>query len=316
MSSRVGSAMNTLVHSALNTLSSRQSPPALPRIPAETPSAPAASAITAKPADAAAAGNLPPGAVPYLKGAGMYVPPGTANGPVEVDGCQLSVVSEKTDNRELRTDNSSPIPVKNHLRKPPQPLTLEDVLDQFRLYELRPLLLGRFCVQWLQHQPELAKEQQLARGEALKKIREGLAKQDQISLAARLDRFIACYWIAMELGWNDACKLRYAAIRELLPLFGRNAATEEYVLRPERAEATRALWARMVSDHLTAETVRSEVRRIRPPQTVRMHGRSGRLAAIRRDTQRLKAREDLLAVIRFAQERMERLGLVDKTVVA
>ena len=130
---------------------------------------------------------------------------------------------------------------KTHTRKPPQPTTLELVLEQFRLYELRPLSIGKFCVEWLAHQPELPPDQQIPRGEALKRIREGLARQDQVSFAARLDRFIACYWIAAELGWTAAWKLRYAAIRELLPLFGRNAATEEYCLRPDKAEATRAV---------------------------------------------------------------------------
>jgi hypothetical protein len=200
------------------------------------------------------------------------------------------------------------LPLKAHGRKPPQPATLEIVLEQFRLYELRPLTIGKFCVQWLQHQPELAADKQLPRGEALRRIREGLAKQDQVTLAARLDRFIACYYVATVLGWEDAWKLRYAAIRELLPLFGRNAALEEYELRPERAAATRALWSRMLAEHLTAEAVRAEVRKIRPPQVLRLHGRSGRLATIRRDLKRLKAREDLLEVIRLAQEYLERMG--------
>jgi hypothetical protein len=208
------------------------------------------------------------------------------------------------------------IAVKAHGRKPPQPPTLDVVLEQFRLYEQRPLTIGKFCVQWLRHQPELERDKQLARGEALRRIREGLAKQDQVTLAARLDRFIACYFVAQSLGWEVAWKLRYAAIRELMPLFGRNAATEEYVLRPELAEVTRALWARMLAEHLTADVVRKEVGRIRPPKVFRLHGRSGRLAAIRRDLKRLKVQEDFLEVIRLAQEGLARLGVKAETAIA
>jgi hypothetical protein len=207
--------------------------------------------------------------------------------------------------------------VKTHTRKPPQPTTLEVVLEQFRLYELRPLSIGKFCAEWLAHQPELPADQQLPRSEALKRIRTGLAQQDQVTLAARLDRFIACYWIATELGWTSAWKLRYAAIRELLPLFGRNAATEEYCLRPDKAEATRALWNRMLDEHLTAIAVRDEVRKIRPPKAVRMHGRSGKLAAVRREmlriVARLKDRGAVLEWIRLGQERLDKLGLGEES---
>jgi len=260
----------------------------------------------------AAAKDLPAGAVPYAKGAGYHVPPGTANGPVEASDERLGA----EDPSSLASNPSSLIPVKAHGRKPSQPITLEVVLEQFRLFELRPLTIGKFCVQWLRHQPELAAEEQLPRGEALRRIRQGLVQRDQVSMAARLDRYIACYFVALALGWDDGWKLRYAAIRELMPLFGRNAATEEYVLRPERERATRGLWARMVAERLTAETVRGEVRKIRPPKSFRLHGRSGRLATIRRDLQRLKAPEDLLEVIRLAQERLARLAPASERAVA
>jgi hypothetical protein len=128
-------------------------------------------------------------------------------------------------------------------------------------------------------------------------------------LAARLDRFVACYWIATALGWDDAWRIRYAALRELLPLFGRNAATEEYCLRPSLAAATRALWARMVAEKLPAAAVHEEVQKIRPAQVVRMHGQAGRFAVVKRELLKLRGRDDLLAVIRLAQERLERLGM-------
>jgi hypothetical protein len=259
-----------------------------------------------KPAVAGAAD--PPGAVPYRKGAGVFVPPGASTGPIVIGDGRPAEAKDAERGDTGKGDAETKIQVKAHPRKPPQAPTLEIVLEQFRLYELRPLPIGKFCVQWLQHQPELDADKQLPRSEALRRIREGLAKRDQVSLAARLDRFIACYWIATALGWDNACKLRYAAIRELAPLFGRNAANEEYVLRPERAERTKALWARMLSEHLTAEAVRAEVRKIRPPQVLRLYGRSGRLATIRRDLKRLKAREDFLEVIRIAQDYLERMG--------
>ena len=192
---------------------------------------------------------VPPAASPQVK----HAAPAAGGDPIvrtRVEKYGGAIAPETTDQVltavVVRRPGASPEPkapasdvttVKTHTRKPPQPTTLEVVLEQFRLYELRPLSIGKFCAEWLAHQPELPADQQLPRGEALKRIRTGLAQQDQVTLAARLDRFIACYWIATELGWTSAWKLRYAAIRELLPLFGRNAATEEYCLRPDKAKA-------------------------------------------------------------------------------
>ena len=69
------------------------------------------------------------------------------------------------------------------------------------------------------------------------------------------------------------------------------------------------MWGRMVDEHLTAIAVRDEVRKIRPPKSIRMHGRSGRLAVLRREVQRLRVRDELLALIGMAKERLEKLGL-------
>ena len=62
----------------------------------------------------------------------------------------------------------------------------------------------------------------------------GLVAQQQMGMAGRVDRFLASFYVAKELGWQAAWKLRYAAIRELLPLFGRNAASETYTAPPPR----------------------------------------------------------------------------------
>lgn len=242
---------------------------------------------------------------PHRKGGGYYVDPApgsVADIPVKRPG----PLPEPAAPRPADTV------VKTHTRKPAEPTTLEVVLDQFRLHELRPLSLGKFCWEWLTHQPEFSEAEQLTRSEALVRIREGLVRQQQISHAARLDRFILVYWIATELGWASAWKLKYAAIRELQPMFGRNAANEEYCLRPDKAEVTRELWGRMLAEHLTAEQVRAEVAKIRPPKgkrkTVRIDGRAGRLVALRREVNRLKAREDLLTAMAFIQERLAKLG--------
>ena len=284
---------------------SRQAPPTTPQTQPGPSRSPAAAHATLKSEDRAPAGfcpaaatqAVPEGTVPFKKGAGYRVPPDAAVGPVVKPPASMRV-----------DPPAGGIPVRAHGRVPPQPKTLDTVLEQFRLYELRPLSLGKYVVDWLAHQPELPEAEQLPRGEALRRVRFGLVQQNQVTLAARLDRFVACYWIAMEFGWDDACRLRYAAIRELLPLFGRNAATEEYELRPEKAAATRALWGRMLAEKLTSDAVRAEVRKIRPPQVLRLRGRSGRLAATLREIKRYRAQEDLLAIIRQAQEQLERLG--------
>jgi hypothetical protein len=198
--------------------------------------------------------------------------------------------------------------VEGHPRKLPEPPTLVIVLREFRLHENRPLALGRFVAEWLAHQPDRPADGQLTRAEALRTIRDGLVAQQQLGLAGRLDRFLCSFYVARELGWQAAWKLRYAAIRELLPLFGRNAATEEYELRPRVAAATKDLWARMERDRLTGEQVRAEVRRLLPRRTVALHGAAGRLAMFRRELARLKSRDDLLAVLRLVEERLALLG--------
>ena len=199
--------------------------------------------------------------------------------------------------------------VEGHPRKLPEPPTLAIVLEQFRIHENRPMALGRIVAEWLSTQPDRPADAQLTRSQALREIRMGLVAQQQLGLAGRLDRFLASYYVARELGWQAAWKLRYAAIRELLPLFGRNAASEVYELRPRVAAATRILWQRMIDDRLTAHQVREEVRRLMPRRTLAIDGAARHLAAVRREVARLKSREDLLAVIRLAEERLARLGL-------
>ena len=198
--------------------------------------------------------------------------------------------------------------VEGHPRKLPEPPTLAIVLREFRLHENRPLALGRFVAEWLAHQPDRPADGQLTRAEALRTIRDGLVTQQQMGMAGRLDRFLCSYYVARTLGWQTAWKLRYAAIRELLPLFGRNAATEEYELRPRVAAATQDLWVRMERDRLTGEQVRAEVRRLLPRRTVALQGAAGRLAMFRRELARLKSRDDLLAVLRLVEERLAMLG--------
>jgi hypothetical protein len=199
--------------------------------------------------------------------------------------------------------------VEAHPRRLPEPPTLAIVLEQFRIHENRPLALGRFVSEWLAHQPDRPADAQLGRSEALRAVRMALVAQQQVGLAGRVDRFLASYFVARELGWQAAWRLRYAAIRELLPLFGRNAATEVYELRCNKAAATRVLWQRMCDEHLSAQQVRDEVRRLVPRRSLALAANS-RLAILRREVARLKSRDDLLAVIRLVEERLARLGVV------
>jgi hypothetical protein len=178
--------------------------------------------------------------------------------------------------------------------------TKEDVLEEFRRADLRPLWVGRAAYLWSEGEPDRAK--------ALKELKVDLVAEDMVTAAGRLDQFITIYWVARLLGWDEAQGLRVAAIRELRRLVARNAATEEFALRRQCDRPARALWARMVRDRLTAAAVKAEVDRIRPPKPgLKTHGRAGAMVKFFKQLAALKKKEDLLEALRIVQERLTAL---------
>jgi hypothetical protein len=176
------------------------------------------------------------------------------------------------------------------------PLTLAALVNMYRVAGLRPLRLGKFTYLWIKRQPD--------RSQALKEVKAALVADDQIGEAGRVDRFLAVYWIARLLGPDDAQQMRMAAIRELRPLVARNMANEEWGLRTSCEPAARALWSRMVSERLTAAAIRSEVRKIRPSRSLKMHGRRGAFVKLLKEVARLKRQEEISELFRLIQEKL------------
>jgi hypothetical protein len=186
--------------------------------------------------------------------------------------------------------------------------TKQDVLEEFRRADLRPLWVGRVAYLWSEGEPD--------RAAALKQLKTDLVSEDMVSAAGRLDQFITIYWVARLLGWDEAQGLRVAAIRELRRLVARNAATEEFAIRRQCVGPARHLWARMAREKLTAAAVKAEVDAIRPakPSSVKMHGRAGAVVKLLREVGRLRKADDLIELIRAAQQRLEAIRPVSTAV--
>ena len=93
--------------------------------------------------------------------------------------------------------------------------------------------LGKVSAAWIAAQPD--------RAQALKDLKAALVAADLATAAGRVDRYVALFWVAYLLGWDEAQELRVAAIRELSRLVARNSATEEYAIRRGLEAPTRAL---------------------------------------------------------------------------
>jgi len=195
------------------------------------------------------------------------------------------------------------VPVKNHVRgmAEKKPLTREVLLHEFRLHESTPLRLGKLVYLWSHALPETD------RAGALQRLKEDLLADDQVTAAGRVDRFVALYWVARLLGWQEAQKVRVGAIRELCRLIARNPANDEWQIRASCETGTRDLWGRMVKERLTAAVVRTEVLKIRPSRSVKMHGRSAALVKLVKEISRLKRENELDEVLRAVQERLAAL---------
>jgi D-alanyl-D-alanine carboxypeptidase len=305
--SRVGSAVNLAVNSFLGFGArpaqkppqqiSRQTPAPLPAILATAAVHPPAANATVKPgAGAAFEQPVPPGAKPYLKGAGVYMPPGTANGPIVAEDRQAGEIPVQE------------IPVKAHTRNVPalekslitEPVTLDMLVAEFRraqrMMTQRVLFLGALSEHWIREQ--LAKGTALDRATAIKKIRSQLAEAGLEKKEARVDLYIRCHWVAVLFsGWradsDDSRKaantLSFSALRLFPILLQRNRVTDTWQLIAQYAEQGKALWSRAVSEKLSAAAIDAELSRIVPARSmpIRKH-RPIRLSTIEKLLARLK----------------------------
>ena len=140
------------------------------------------------------------------------------------------------------------------------------------------------------------------RATAIEKIREERPAEKLEKKEARVDLYIRCYWVAVLLGgWtpesqvsrSETNALAFSVLRLLPVLLERDRATNTWRVIPAHAEKAGALWARAVSEHLSAAAVDQELSKILPARTVplRKH-RPVRLSVIERLLSRLRP-EDL-----------------------
>lgn len=219
-----------------------------------------------------------PEAVPYRKGAGVFVPPGTSNGPIEAGSGEQEKPApvEIPVKAHVRTVPAKPAAEKSLL---PESITIEMLVSEFRraqrITTQRVLLLGALCEHWIREQ--LARRTALDRATAVKKIREELAGAKLEQKEARVDLYVRCYWVAVLLsGWRHdsqesraaANDVAFSALRLFPVLIERDRTSDKWQLIGRYAEAARSLWARTIGEHLSAKTVDAEISKILPARSV------------------------------------------------
>ncbi|MFZ1978251.1 MAG: hypothetical protein WAV76_09880 [Bacteroidota bacterium] len=247
--------------------------------------------------------------MPYRKGAGVFVPPGTASGPIAAGDVDAErPTAEIPVKAHVRTVPAKPAPEKSLL---PESITLELLVAEFgkaqRGTTHEVLLLGALCEFWIREQ--LAKRTALDRATAIKKIREELAAAKLEKKEARVDLFIRCYWVATLLGgWRAdnkdsrvaARQVAFSTLRLFPVLIERHG--DRWQLVPRYAEAAKALWARTIAEKLSVQTVDQEISKILPARIVSLKKhRPVRLGTIARLLARLKP-ADLLRVPELVTE--------------
>jgi hypothetical protein len=178
-------------------------------------------------------------------------------------------------------------------------ITKERVLEEVRRADLRPLWIGRYASLWAGTCAD--------RNEALKELRADMVREHYLSAAARLDGFIAAYFVCWTLGWDDAQSLVFDAIKQLRRLVALNVATGEYQFRRHCEKPARSLWARMVRTRMSAAAVRAEVDKIRPAKSnPKIHGRAGAAVKFLKQIRSWKweSPEQVLQALEILQERL------------
>ncbi len=295
MSSFVSTAVSGLRNAFVSTVDECRRPsPSLPLPPAQSadgrpallkPSQePPRSPVGAPIANLKPAGSdhrpIVPDAIPYRKGAGVHVPPGTSMGPIVAGEFVARPVPDKP-------ATATEIAVKAHVRNVPAEeksllpaeVTLEVLIAEFRRVQRatthRVLILGMLCQAWIREQ--LEKRTALDRATAIKKIREQLAEAKLEKNEARVDLFVRCHWVAVLLGgWRpDSQASRYDSgdvafsVLRLFPLcIERRGKTDTWQIIPKYAEAAKTLWQRAVKERLSAAAVNAELSKILPARTL------------------------------------------------
>jgi hypothetical protein len=166
------------------------------------------------------------------------------------------------------------VEVKGHVRAAPgaadkekKPVTLEVIIEEYskllRLTTRRHIFLGSLVSSWITRQPDRPAKEQLPRAAAIMVIEQRLATEGLDPGECNANRDLKCFHTTRLLG-GDFGSLAFSAIRHVHKLVERDKTTERWRLRPEHADQARALWVRMLKEHLTAAAVKIEVDKIIP----------------------------------------------------
>jgi hypothetical protein len=225
-------------------------------------------------------------------------------------GAMPAAVDEAAGAAAIAAGDVHLVPVKNHVRAAPgekqkPPLTLDRLVKEYatdqRQTTERAIRLGRLSDAWIRVQGERPEHLKLDRSSAVKAICRALVEAKVDRRGAPVNRYIRSYWVARLFG-GKAESLSFSALREVQPLIERDRATEEWRIVPAHVDAAKVLWARAISDRLSADSVRAEVRKILPPRSLPIRKKKIRLAVFLRAISGMTADQRRAVVLRCEQE--------------
>ncbi len=235
-------------------------------------------------------------------------------------GAMPAAVDEAAGAAAIAAGDVHLVPVKNHVRQAPgekqkDPLTLDRLVREYardqRETTARAIRLGKLSDAWIRVQSERPEHLKLDRSSAVKAICRALVEAKVDRRGAPVNRYIRCHWVAKLFG-GKAETLSFSALREMQPLIERDRATEEWQIVPAHVVVAKALWARALSDRLSADGVRAEVRKILPPRSLPIRKKRIRLAVFLRAIGGMTAEQRRAVVLRCQQEDAK----ADKSAVA
>jgi hypothetical protein len=207
---------------------------------------------------------LPPISRPYAKGAGVYVPPGTANGPIVAEDVVLAAPGEIVVKSYLRGAPAAP-------KEEPEPtadLIVEECSKRIRRNTRDSLAIGNMVYRFILRQPERPADAQFGRKGALEHLRGKLLAARLDEGSCRVDRDVRCYHLVHVFG-GDSKGVNISVIRSMLPLLAKEEGKDRPALKEATAQAAKILWVRAVNEKLTAAAVRIEVLKILPAKRPR-----------------------------------------------
>jgi hypothetical protein len=207
---------------------------------------------------------LPPISRPYAKGAGVYVPPGTATGPIVAEDVVLAAPGEIVVKSYLRGAPAAP-------KEEPEPtadLIVEECSKRIRRNTRDSLAIGNMVYRFILRQPERPADAQFGRKGALEHLRGKLLAARLDEGSCRVDRDVRCYHLVHVFG-GDSKGVNISVIRSMLPLLAKEEGKDRPALKEATAQAAKILWVRAVNEKLTAAAVRIEVLKILPAKRPR-----------------------------------------------